>query len=138
MINQKLFFQIGRFGFVGAMAAIVHFSIVVAIVEWGHIHPLVANVFAYLIAFNVSYFGHRFITFTKATAPHGTAITKLFLMGTVNLIINQGLFALFLEKLHMNYMIALAIAIGLVSIMSFILSKFWVFKERHQSNKHKL
>ena len=58
---------------VGASAALVHFSVLVSIVNITTITPAWANVGAFLIAFVVSFLGHFYLTFRQANTSHETS-----------------------------------------------------------------
>lgn len=127
MFNKQTFWQLFRFGITGTTAALVNFFSVVLIVEYAHLQPLVANIFAFLLAFNVSYFGHRFWTFGHKS--HGReSLPKFFTISITCFFLNEGLFALLLAKTQLHYTWALIITILIVAILSFVLSKLWAFK----------
>jgi putative flippase GtrA len=128
LMNKNLFFQLCRFGVVGVTAGTVHFSIVVFCVELGSLKPLVANVIAYMIAFQVSYSGHRYWTFRGTLAEHRVAFPKLLLVQTLTFIANESLFYLFMNFFHLPYQVALLIVLTILPITTFALSKFWVFR----------
>lgn len=120
--------QLLRFGIVGALAAVVHFSIVVIFVQTHMLQPLTANIFAFLVAFQVSYWGHRQWTFQGTQTSHRVAFSKLFLVGSVTFIANEGLFYFFL-LLNFSYPVALFLVLLILPLANFLLGKFWVFKE---------
>src|SRR5689334_4721737 len=91
-----LFYQMTRFATVGVVAAVVHFSLVVLLVEFCFLHPLYANVIAFFLAFQVSYFGHRYWTFKGTSARHQTALPKLLLISSLCFVVNEGLFYILL------------------------------------------
>jgi putative flippase GtrA len=126
-LRRPLFFQLVRFGIVGLTGAALHFSIVVGLVQQLKMAPLVANVFAFLFAFQVSYWGHRCWTFRWTTASHRAALPKLLCVQLVNLAVNETLFFIFLS-LHYPYPVALIIVLTILPIFTFIFSKWWVFK----------
>lgn len=128
LIHKKLplFFQLTRFGIVGITAAACHFSIVVSLVQFAKLLPLIANVFAFAISFQVSYWGHRAWTFKLSTAKHSTALPKLLFVQVVNFTINETLFFIFLS-LHYPYPIALLIVLTILPIFTFMVSKWWIF-----------
>jgi hypothetical protein len=82
--------QLARFGVVGLTAASVHFSIVVILVQNELFVPLVANIVAFLISFQVSYWGHRRFTFPGSVTQHREAYSKLVFLQLANLAANEG------------------------------------------------
>jgi len=123
-----IFFQLMRFGIVGTTAAIVHFGIVIGLVELGLMQPLVANVVAFIIAFQVSYWGHRRWTFKGTTARHRVALIRLLIVAMTNLMLNQTLFFIALKVIGMPYIAALFVALAIFPLVTFVFGKFWVFR----------
>lgn len=126
--KTNLFGQLTRFCIVGLLAAAVHFSIVVLLVEVGALKPLIANIFAFLIAFQVSYWGHRRWTFHTTTSLHGEALPKLFLVNGLGFIANEGLFYIFMTMFGLSYPLALFLVLAILPVATFALGKFWVFR----------
>lgn len=127
-MNKSLLLQIMRFGIVGLVAAAVHFGIVVAFVQTWLILPLIANIFGFAIAFQVSYWGHRCWTFAGNGPAHRVAIAKLFFVQLLNFAANETLFYIFLS-LSFPYPLALIIVLTLLPFFTFMASKLWVFAE---------
>src|ERR1700690_2903459 len=125
---MKLIRQLGFFGIVGCCAAVVQLCVVILLVEFTHMHPLVANIIGFLLAFNVSYFGHRSLTFAGTTVNHKVAVTRLFGLGVANFIANEGLFYIFLTVFKLYYPIALILVLAILPALTFVISKLWVFR----------
>ena len=127
MLTKNVFGQLCRFGIVGLSAAAVNYLAVVAIVEYAHWNPLVANIVAYLLAFNVSYLGHRLFTFNHKQHAK-KSIIKFFLVVALGFVLNESLFAILLHSTTLHYTESLLITIFSVAIITFTLSKLWAFK----------
>jgi len=125
--RMHLFAQLLRFGIVGLTAAALHFSIVVGAVEYLALLPLIANVFAFAFAFQISYWGHRLWTFAGTTSLHREAFPKLMLIQVINFAANESLFYIFLN-LNLPYPVALLIVLTTLPVFTFISSKLWVFR----------
>jgi putative flippase GtrA len=121
--------QILFFILVGSLAAIVHYSSVVYIlVPQLQLSPLLANIFGFLIAFQVSYFGHFYLSFAAQTQKqHSQSWPRFVLVASLGFASNQLLYYIFLDKLHIPHDRALIIVLVLVAILSFTLSKLWAF-----------
>ena len=131
MLNRKDYFfklagQLCRFGLVGLSAAAIHFSVVVWLVSMQKVPPLLANIAGFLLAFQLSYWGHRQWTF-RVNVAHKPAAMKLLLVQLFNFSLNESLFALFLA-LQIPYQWALLLVLGILPAFTFILSKQWVFR----------
>ena len=75
--RYPVFLQLVRFGIVGLSAASVNLFIVFLLVHYRHLHPLSANIIAFLISFQISYNGHKYWTF-RSSASHLTSMSKFF------------------------------------------------------------
>lgn len=123
----SLFHQILRFGIVGLLAAILHFLVVILLVQYGFFSPLIANIFALFISFQLSYWGHRLWTFQDTITLHREAFPKLIAIQLLNFSANEFLFYLFLT-FHLPYQIALLIVLTILPVFTFFSNKFWVFR----------
>ena len=127
MNKMKIFFQLFRFGVVGLSAALVHFFVVVLLVQFDGLHPLIANIFGFSISFPLSYFGHKQWTFNARTTEHHVAIPKLLFVQLLNFAANETLYYIFLS-LGIPYALALPIVIVVLPLFTFLSSKLWVFR----------
>ncbi|WP_201526068.1 GtrA family protein [Psychrobacter frigidicola] len=142
--KQALWFLV-----VGASAALVHFLVLINIVGNTSISPAWANVFAFLVAFVVSFVGHFYLTFRQSTSnitndapthttikPHHppkkstlTILIKWFASSAAGFIANQGLFVLGLNWFgERYYMLIWLVVTGVITVMTFTLGKLWAFK----------
>lgn len=120
------FLQLVRFGIVGVFASLLHFGIVVALVEYQGLHPATAFAVAFFISFQLSYWGHRLWTFKATTTTHRVALTRLLSLQIVNLLASESLFSFLLFN-KIPYTIALLITLMIMPCFTFIFSKRWVF-----------
>ncbi|TAK73602.1 MAG: GtrA family protein [Gammaproteobacteria bacterium] len=118
--------QLFRFGIVGATAAVLHMSVVVLLVQTQGLAPLVANIAGFIVAFQLSYWGHRLWTFSDTHVLHRTALPRLLIVQLINFAANEALFYFFL-MLHLPYLIALLLVLMILPIFTFFSSKKWVF-----------
>jgi putative flippase GtrA len=117
--------QLARFGAVGIAAMAVHWSIVALLVPLGS-PPLLANVIAFAIAFNVSYVGHRNWTFADTT-PHATTFRRFLGVALLSFALNEALYYLLLRQ-GIEYRIALFAVLVAVAALTFVLSRYWAFR----------
>lgn len=126
-MNKAQLIQISRFLTVGSLAAAVHFSVVVLLVQYVGYEPLIANVGGFVLAFQISYWGHRLWTFSETEISHREAYPKLVMVQITNFGLNE-IFYYFLLSLHLPYQVALLIVLAVLPIFTFVTSKFWVFQ----------
>ena len=130
---------------VGASAALVHFLVLVSIVNFTTTTPAWANLGAFLLAFVVSFFGHFYLTFkqsdhsnknvqhknnnSNSKKRHLPALGKWFSSSAAGFIANQGLFVMGLRWFGEQYYIVIWLLVtGVITVMTFALGKFWAFK----------
>lgn len=120
-VSNQLFFFLG----IGAAAALTHILAVLQLVSFFKFEPLVANVIAFFIAFNISYLGHKYLTFSQLHDQKQLSLPHFFLVASSAGVINELLYFFLLNFTTINYLFSLILVLGLVAVYSFILSRFW-------------
>lgn len=123
MIGQLL-----RFGVVGVGAMLVHWLVVAALVPLGLV-PLLANVVAFAVAFQVSYWGHRHWTFGAHGVGHRQTLPRFAMVACSSFVANEFMYFLLLRYTSLDYRTALTIVLATVAIATFLLSRQWAFRE---------
>ena len=123
--------ELWRFLIVGAAAAAVHFFTVILLVHSWQLQPLLANVLAFLVAFQVSYFGHRGWTFSHIQVRHAQSLPRFVLVALLSFATNESLYFVLLQYTVLPYWVALGFVLVLVASMTFVLSKLWAFTHSH-------
>lgn len=114
------------FALIGSSALLSHFLLVTLLVPLG-LQPLVANVIAYLLAFQVSYWGHRRKTFEANHLPHRQTLPRFFAVASVSFLLNEALYFLLLQFTELDYRVALLLVLLVVAVLTFVLSRTWAF-----------
>lgn len=123
--SLKLKHRLIYYAAIGCTSALVHLLMVFLLVQYVYFPALVANVFAFFTAFNVSFFGHKYLTFSQLHDKKILSLPHFFLVAVSAGMINESLYFLVLYFSHLNYLIALILVLGLVSIYSFFLARYW-------------
>jgi putative flippase GtrA len=89
---------------------------------------LIANIFAFLIAFCFSFFGQRYLTFSDSNQTFFYSLKRYFLVSVCSFLFNECFFYIAIYFFHIPYYIALPIIVLLVAIGTFVVSKRWAFK----------
>ena len=117
------------FVLVGASAALTHmavFTVVLLLVPT--LWPEIANVAGFLVAFLVSFVGHRRLSFKDA----GTSVLQSFLRFAATAVAgfatNESVFILLFRLLGLPTWVALISGIVVSAVQTFVLSRFWAFK----------
>ena len=128
---KKLSHQLSSFVLVGASAALVHWLVVVTLVSSAAWQPLTANVIGWLVAFNVSYSGHYFLTFRALQSGLKSSLPRFFVLSGMGFLVNETAYAILLRETSMPYEWLLGMILIGVPVLTFIFSRFWAFAARH-------
>lgn len=111
---------------VGSTAAATHVAVfgLVAPYLW----PELANALGFVIAFFVSFGGHRWLSFSDAGTSVGTSLARFALTALSGFACNELVFVLLLRVLHWNTLVALVSALVLAAGQTYLLSRFWAFR----------
>jgi putative flippase GtrA len=115
--------MLARFGGVGAVATLVHLSVAaVAFIIWPTISPFLANLVAFLVAFQVSFWGHRRFTFRREGRAY-----RFFLLALGGFALNNGVLAGLLAVSPLQGFIAIVVATFTVPLLMYVAARFWAF-----------
>lgn len=111
---------------VGSTAAATHVAVfsLVAPYLWLEL----ANALGFVIAFFVSFGGHRWLSFSDAGTSVGTSLGRFALTALSGFACNELVFVLLLRVLHWNELVALVSALVLAAGQTYLLSRFWAFR----------
>ena len=112
---------------VGCAAAAVHWAVVVGLVGREGWAPLRANVAGWLVAFTVSFTGHFRLTFRDRGARIGPAALRFFAVSAGGFAVNESAYALLLGWSGGRYDLLLAGVLVGVAVVTYLLSRHWVF-----------
>lgn len=115
-----------RFATVGALATVVHYSVLLAMTELGCVGPVIATICGFFVGAVVGYVLNRRYTFANKPA-FGKGLAKYLLVIGIGAVINAGIVAAFVES-GVHYMIGQVIATGIVLIWNFGAARFFVFR----------
>ncbi|HTR01341.1 MAG TPA: GtrA family protein [Candidatus Acidoferrum sp.] len=121
------------FGVVGATAALVHLLVYLLSRLW--LRPELANVIGFVVAFGVSYCGHRWLTFSGSSAPVGRSLWRYLLTAIAGFCTNEITFVLLLWWTQWYEWIVLVCALLLAAVQTFILSRWWAFRHRRTESQ---
>ena len=112
----------------GAIAAAVNIAALTILVQFGHLHYVVAEVIAFILSFFANFFLQRSWTFDHGKEPGMRQQMFWYLiLALVNLVGNISLLYFFVHNLHIWYPIAEAVAIALLAVISYFVCKYFIF-----------
>ena len=115
------------FAAVGLSAMAVHLASVALVLVPLGLSPLMANVIAFLIAFQVSHAGHRRFTFSHHDAPASQSRWRFFAVACFSFAVNELMYAALLRFTTLDYRVALFIVLVLVAALTYVSSRAWAF-----------
>lgn len=123
MNKNTTHFQIILFAIVGGLATLTNFTVSWLIWKIFALHETIAVIIGYFLAFWVSYLGHRFITFQKHANP-----LKFFILSLSMLALYEVLILLLTNIFYIRGFWAILIPLLIVTSLTFIVSKYSIFK----------
>ena len=111
---------------VGASAAATHMGVFALTRDamW----PELANALGFVIAFMVSFAGHRLLSFKDAGTSVATSLLRFALTALAGFASNEFIFVLLLRGLALPALLALFLALLFAAGQTFVLSRFWAFR----------
>jgi len=111
---------------VGTAAALTHMGVFALTQQlmW----PELANALGFVIAFFVSFGGHRWLSFKDASTSVATSLQRFAVTALAGFACNEIVFVLLLRGLGWPPLMALAVALVLAAGQTFALSRFWAFR----------
>jgi putative flippase GtrA len=119
--------QLFWFGVVGVTAMLIHLGSVALILVPLGLAPLIANIIAFILAFQVSYAGHRYFTFRNQETTLSRSRGRFFLVALMSFAVNELLYWALLQYTLLDFRIALALVLVAVATLTFVLARYWAF-----------
>jgi len=114
------------FGSVGLLAALVHLFVFEAL---RHVlRPELANLGGFLVAFGVSFTGHRRLSFKDAGTSVQQSLVRFLVTAIAGFFANELCFMFLLYRLDWPVWPALVVALGVAAGQTFVLSRWWAFR----------
>jgi putative flippase GtrA len=114
------------FGSVGLMAALVHLLVFEVLRHM--VRPEWANLGGFLVAFGVSFVGHRRLTFRDARTSVQQSLLRFLVTAVAGFLANELCFMLLLHQLNWPTWPALLVAMAVAAGQTFAMSRWWAFR----------
>lgn len=119
-------YELCIFGMVGCAATLTHYGVALICAELLGIGYQVSNLMGFWLAFAVSYLGQSILTFKSR--PNLGSFTKYILLAIFNYFMSAGILFFLESVLGIDYRIVLVVIVCLIPIISYIVSKFFIFR----------
>nr|WP_255726323.1 GtrA family protein [Microvirga sp. ACRRW] len=118
--------QFSAFFGVGLAAAVVHYGLLILLVEGGGLHPVPATLAGYVAGGLVSYGLNRRHTY-RSNRPHREATWRFAVVAFIGFLLTWFLMHAFTVWLGGPYLPSQVVATGVVMLWSFMAHKIWTF-----------
>jgi putative flippase GtrA len=88
----------------------------------------VANAIGFMVAFGVSFAGHRLLSFQDTSLSLGQSLMRFAGTASAGFVCNEAVFMLLHRLLDWPDLLALGVAMVVAAAQTFVLSRFWAFK----------
>ena len=113
----------------GASAALTHMG-VFALAQ--HLNPALwpeaANALGFVVAFVLSFVGHRRLSFKGTSTPIPQSLRRFGVTAVAGFACNEAVFMLLTRHYGWFALLALFVALVVSSVQTFVLSRFWAFQ----------
>jgi putative flippase GtrA len=120
--------QFAAFFGVGLVAALVHYGLLISLVEGYRMDPVPAALAGYVGGGVVSYLLNRRHTYASARS-HAEAGWRFVVVAVIGFGLTWGGMAVLVRGLGVPYLAAQLVTTGVVLFWSFLAHKFWTFRE---------
>lgn len=110
----------------GGTAALLHFIVLISLVELADVDATVASMTGFCVATLLNYTLQYHWTF-ELSEPHNRIFTRYVLITFTMLGVNTIIFWILYAKLSVLYVVAQVIATGVVTILNFLINKHYTF-----------
>ncbi len=117
-----------RYGLVGLLGTLLHFTCVILFVEAVRLDPVLGSGLGFLLVLVVSYILNRTWTFrSKSKGARQFIIYTLVSLSGLGL--NSVIMFVSVHILHWNYLYGQGMVVAVVPASNYILNRFWTFRE---------
>jgi putative flippase GtrA len=117
------------FGLVGLTAAVVHTGVFAFLRE--SMWPELANALGFVVAFGVSFTGHRYLSFADTTTGVGQSLLRFCVTALLGFAANELSFVLMWRGLGWPALPSLWGAMVVAAAQTFLLGRWWAFARRN-------
>lgn len=118
--------QFAAFSGVGVVAAVVHYGLLIGLVEGAGWTPVAATLAGYVAGGVVSYAMNRRLTYAS-DRPHAQATWRFAVVALVGFVLTGALMQAFTAWLGAPYIPAQLVTTGIVLFWSFLANRLWTF-----------
>jgi putative flippase GtrA len=116
-----------RYGIVGLLASVPHFSISYYFERVLQVEPMIAHLYGFFVGLITAYTGHYFYSFND-TEQHRKRFPKFVITALTALVLHETGVYVLVNIYELEYStLVLPLLVFTVPLITFLMSKFWVF-----------
>jgi putative flippase GtrA len=128
-MDEGQFFKLFSYGMIGITGTLIHFSVLVLLVELFHLEPVLSSSIGFIITIIVSFYLNRRFTFRATSSKTTVTFIKYTVVSCSGFILNSVIMYGSVHILSLHYSIAQAIVVIVLPISNFLLNNYWTFRE---------
>ena len=130
LMKNKLYAQIIKFGFVGGTAFLIDAAILFFLTEFCGVHYLISGAISFTASVIYNYImSIKWVFDAKKDVNKVQELTVFIGLSVIGLGLNQLFMWLFVDMLHIYYMLSKIIATAIVMVYNFITRKIFIEKK---------
>jgi putative flippase GtrA len=118
-----------KYTLVATLGLVCDMAMLYSLVEFAHMSVLYATATSYIAATVIAFFLHKKLTFHDHSNGVGKQFTSFFIISTINFILTILIMHVFIDILHIWYMISKFITATILLFLSYGLNRIWTFRE---------
>ena len=125
---MKILSEAGRSIVIGVSGTVLNLALLYLLTDIFQIYYLYSAIVTNILTMLYIFLGDRYYTFIPTNGAITAQFTKYLLVYLLSNAFSVGLLAFFVEHLSMHHLAAQALATTLVSFVTFLVFKYWIFK----------
>lgn len=125
-----------RYTLVATIGLVCDMTTLFLLVEYAQLHVLPATALAFMVAVIVNFNLHKYWTFKDKSHDLKRQFTSFFVISIMNFVLTLLFMYLFVDVIHIYYMLSKLITATIVLIFSYIMNRLWTFKKIKIKGKH--
>jgi putative flippase GtrA len=127
-LNEGYIGKVLRYGIVGVIGTVTHFSVLVILVELFNQSALLSSSIGFIVTVLISFVLNSKYTFKQGKDHNHIKFMKYAIVSCTGFLLNYVMMYTFVEILSFHYSIAQGFVVIVLPISNFLLNNYWTFK----------
>ncbi|EHQ88062.1 GtrA family protein [Desulfosporosinus youngiae] len=117
-----------RYGLVGLLGTLIHFSSVIALVELTHLDPVISSATGFVLVLLISYYLNQKWTF-RIKNGGSRQFFYYTIVSLIGLGLNSAIMFIDVYVLRWNYLFGQCMVVVVVPVSNFLMNRRWTFRD---------